>query len=345
MSSAAAAAGLEVLVFDADPKVVRGLETLLNRLGLVVTATPDPVRARDLLVNKFFTVALVDIDTPSSGGGLELAKFVRDKAPLTSVIVMVARKSFDAGVAAFRAGAKDVVAKEPDAVPYLRERVLGLAAELTTASEHNRLLEEIAEVHEEFLRRMRDISRQRVDLEDRLLGRDGGASGRGAETCRVLVADDDSDAPPLFARLLPDPDGWRVTTALTGGEALDFAAQVQPHIIMVKDQLPDLPGRMVVKTAKNAAPDAVTILYTPPIGPSRPGEVSMIDAGGGMIMLREYTKPEELAEPLREIREGIRQKLKERRYLQAFRQEQRDFLQRYNAVRQRIAEGLEKARR
>jgi DNA-binding NarL/FixJ family response regulator len=136
-----------------------------------------------------------------------------------------------------------------------------------------------------------------------------------------------------------------VTTALTGGEALDFAAQVQPHIILVKDQLPDLPGRMVVKTAKNAAPDAVTILYTPPNGPARPGEVSMVDAGGAMILLREYTRPEELAEPLREIREGIRQKLKERRYLQAFRQEQRDFLNRYNAVRQRIAEGLAKVRR
>ena len=61
------AAGQEVLVVDADEQVVKGLDRLLTRVGLVVTGTPDPVRARDQLLNKFYAVALVDADTPTPG--------------------------------------------------------------------------------------------------------------------------------------------------------------------------------------------------------------------------------------------------------------------------------------
>ena len=64
-----AAAGQEVLVVDADDQVVKGLDRLLTRVGLIVTGTHDPVRARDQLLNKFFAVALVDADTPTPGGG------------------------------------------------------------------------------------------------------------------------------------------------------------------------------------------------------------------------------------------------------------------------------------
>src|SRR5262245_13650271 len=133
------AAGQEVLVVDADEQVIKGLDRLLTRVGLVVTGTTDPVRARDQLLNKFYAVALVDADTPTPGGGIELLQFARDKSPLTSVIVMSARKTFETAVKAFRAGAVDVVLKEPDVVPYLRERVTEAASELQSTSERNTL--------------------------------------------------------------------------------------------------------------------------------------------------------------------------------------------------------------
>src|SRR6478735_6044747 len=175
-----AAAGQEVLVVDADEQVVKGLDRLLTRVGLVVTGTPDPVRARDQLLNKFYAVALIDADTPTPGAGIELLQFARDKAPLTSVIVMSARKSYEIAVKAFRAGAVDCVLKEPDVVPYLRERVLEAASELQSVSERNTLMEEISETHEEFLRRMRDMAKELVDLEDRLSGREAGDDGADA---------------------------------------------------------------------------------------------------------------------------------------------------------------------
>ena len=86
MSNQPVAAGQEVLVVDADDQVVKGLDRLLTRVGLIVTGTHDPVRARDQLLNKFYAVALVDADTPTPGGGIELLQFARDKSPLTSVV-------------------------------------------------------------------------------------------------------------------------------------------------------------------------------------------------------------------------------------------------------------------
>jgi DNA-binding response OmpR family regulator len=263
--------------------------------------------------------------------------------------MMTARKAFDVGVAGFRGGAADVVVKEPDAVPYLKDRVLAVAAQLQAVAERNTLLEEVGEVHEEFLRRMRDLARQRLDLEDRLLGRDvsgaPSASGPATSVCTVLLVDDQPEAADKLAAALPADRGWRVSAAYTGGEALDFAAQERPQIVLVNERLPDLPGRMVVTTIKASAPDAVTLLYTPPQGQAQAGEVKMVEGSRVMVLLPTYVKLDELLAPLTEVREGIRQKLKERRYLQAFRQGHMEFLQRYQAIRQKIQTAREKAKK
>jgi DNA-binding NtrC family response regulator len=338
------AAGQEVLVVDADDQVVRGLDRLLTRVGLVVTGTHDPVRARDQLLNKFFAVALVDADTPTPGGGIELLQFARDKSPLTSVVVMSARKSYDTAVKAFRAGAVDVVLKEPDVVPYLRERVLEAATEIKATADRNSLLEEVAETHEDFLRRMRDLVREAVDLEDRLSGREAD-QGDELATVSVVLVDDDHQALAKLEKVLPAQNGWQVRAAQTGGEALDVVMQTRPQIVIVKEDLPDLPGTMVVHTVKASAPDAVTMLYTPPGKSGRNGEVKLVDASGALNTVASYSDPSELVTPLSEIREALRAKGKERRYLQAFRQKHYEFLQRYNGLKQRLKDELERRKR
>ena len=333
-----------MLVFEKDDKVGRGIVVLLGRLGLVVTLNHDPVRARDLLLTKFFAVALVDVDTPTTGAGLELLKFARDKSPLTTVIMMTARKAFDIGVAGFRGGAADVVVKEPATVPYLKDRVLAAAEQVMALAERNTVLEEVAELHEEFLRRMRELSRERQDLEERLLGRERTDSGAALDSCDVLLVDDDAEAASRLQHVLAADEGWRVHAALSGGEALDGATRVRPQILIVKEPLPDLPSRMVVSTLKAGAPDAVALILEPGPGSGGSGELRMVDGSRTMVLLAGFTSAEQLVAPLLEIREGLRQKLRERRYLQVFRQSNLDLLQRYNAIRQKIKTALMRAR-
>jgi PleD family two-component response regulator len=247
-------------------------------------------------------------------------------------------------VKAFRAGAVDVVLKEPDVVPYLRERVLEAASELQSTGERNTLLEEISEAHEEFLRRMRDLAKEVVDLEDRVLGRATAEADDAGDGMNVVLVDDDPTALAKLEGVLTAANGWRFRVAVTGGEALDIVTQTRPQIVIVKEQLPDLPGSMVVKTVKAGAPDAVTLLYNPPPRPGAAGEVKMIDASRVMNLVSNYTDPEQLVAPLSEIREALRQKTKERRYLQAFRQRNYEFLQRYGSLKQRIKAALDKGK-
>jgi DNA-binding NtrC family response regulator len=344
VSNPPVAAGQEVLVVDADDQVVKGLDRLLTRVGMIVTGTHDPIRARDQLLNKFYAVALVDADTPTPGGGIELLQFARDKSPLTSVVIMTARKSYETAVKAFRAGAADVVLKEPDVVPYLRERVVEAATDINATADRNSLLEEVAETHEEFLRRLRDVAREGLDLEDRVSGRtEDVADDLGAVT--VVLVDDDPKALEKLQKGLTAPADWQFRTALTGGEALDVVTQTRPQIVIVKEDLPDLPGSMVVHTVKSGAPDAVTLLYTPPGTSGRPGEVKLVDANGVMNTIASYADPGQLGASLGEIREALRAKSKERRYLQAFRQRHFEFLQRYNSIKNRLKEELDRRKK
>ena len=332
---------------DADEQVVKGLDRLLTRVGLVVTGTADPARARDQILNKFFAVALLDVDTPTPGGGLELLQFVRDKSPALSVIMMTNRRSFDTAVKAFRGGAIDVVLKEPDVVPYLRERVVEAATDVKSGGEQSSILEEVSEAHELFLHKMREMSKQITDLEDRILGRSktGERPTLGAgELTDVVVADDDPEAVPRLEKVLTLNDGWRFFAALTGGQALDHVTQQRPHIVIVKEHLPDLPGSMVLKTVKSGSPDAITLLYSPPERGAG-GFVKMMEGSRIMNLVPSYTAPEQLVAPMKEIREALHQKAKERRYLQAFRQRHFEFLQRYNSLKQRVARQLEKEKK
>ena len=311
---------------------------------MIVTGTHDPIRARDQLLNKFYAVALVDADTPTPGGGIELLQFARDKSPLTSVVIMTARKSYETAVKAFRAGAADVVLKEPDVVPYLRERVVEAATDIKATADRNSLLEEVAETHEEFLRRLRDVAREGLDLEDRLSGRTE-EDRADLGTISVVLVDDDQKALGTLTKVLTEAAGWQFRAALTGGEALDVVMQQRPQVVMVKEDLPDLPGSMVVHTVKSSAPDAVTLLYTPPGRSGRSGELKLADSGGAMNTIATYAEPGQLVGPLGEIREALRQKGKERRYLQAFRQRHFEFLQRYNGIKQRLKEELDRRKK
>src|SRR5687768_16087231 len=101
----------EVLVVDADPTVQKGMVQLLAPSGLHVTAVGTAEKAIELVTHKFFAVVILDLDTPGPNGGLALVKSVHDASPSSLCLVLSPRKSFDAAVLAFRAGAHDVIMK------------------------------------------------------------------------------------------------------------------------------------------------------------------------------------------------------------------------------------------
>src|SRR5262245_56022968 len=113
-------AGEELLIADGSDRDREGLRKLFDGQGYVCSAPDRMETAKELVQRKFFPAAIIDLDFRSTGGGLELARFIQDKSKPTRIILMVSRRSFEAVVEALRIGVVDVVSKRPDQVAYLQ---------------------------------------------------------------------------------------------------------------------------------------------------------------------------------------------------------------------------------
>jgi DNA-binding NtrC family response regulator len=344
------AAARDVLLLEGDREIVRGLEEVLTAAGLHLTAVADAAVARDQITHRFFAVALLDLDTPSLLGGLELLAFVKQVSPLTATIILSPRRSFEAVASAFRAGATDVVPKTEAALPYLRDRVVRAVRELKAAADRDKLLGEATELHDAFLKEMMDLSRQVTDLEDKILRGDGeGSTTQIPTTVDVLIVDDQTDLPAALREALPADKGWRLRFAHNTGEALDAATQLMPQVLVAREDLPDLPASTLIKTLKPTAPDLVSLVFRSPQpaidgGEARPGEVNLVESSKVVNLVPAYNDPAQLVTAIGDVREALRRKARERRYMSVFRKQHSGFMKRFLSLRHKLAKSMSGAK-
>jgi DNA-binding NtrC family response regulator len=324
-------AGAEVLIVDSDPTVQKGLEKILGPRGLPVTLAATDEKALELVSTKVFGVVVVDLDTPTLNAGLQLVEKVRERSPTSLVIVLASRKSFDAAVSAFRVGANDVVLKAPDQVDYLTARIFDAAGDWVTRHKTKVLLGEIRDALEEFLRRFMEAERRATDLEDQVTGRATGRTDVDEEVRMLFVDSDDR----LFKALARTAKGANLTLAQTGGEALDYFAKGAYQIALVGPTLPDLPSSLIMKTLKAQAPETTVIAYEPN------GRLDIVEQSRAISIVPKFTAAAQLAERLDELADAHRAKLKERRYLAAFRERHYEFLRKLSDLRKKIERAIE----
>jgi len=329
--------GQEILVLDADESVRKGADRLLREAGLSVTILADIERAKDQIANRFFPVVLADLDTPTQNAAIDLIKFVHERSRQTAVIVMSRRIGFDAVAPVFRAGATDVIPKAREYVHDLRERVVKAAADVKAAMGREQLLVELVDLNEDLLRKMMALSRQATDAEDKLLSREGGlsSSASGLGVLNLLLVDDDAAMANAFEKELTEEKGWRLRHVQSGGEALDSATQVPPTVLVAKENLPDLTGSMVVNTIKASVPSLVAMVFAPPT-PGHAGEVRISDQSRLHVLLPQFVAPNELIAQLTEVREALRRKSRERRYVKIFQTQYMQVLQKCHRLKQEV---------
>lgn len=333
-----AARGAEVLLLDRDDRVREGLNKLLTGVGVIVTATDDAERALELAQEKFFAAAVVDVDTPFPDDGFSIMERLKKRSPATSVILLAGRQTFELAARGFRAGAVDVVAKEPAGVRYLLQTVGEVCGREIEADEREQLLGEILQLLEQFLERLMSAYRRAVAAEDAL-------SGYGdslAEGCKIILVDDNPRNGPGLQQALGDGAGYTVYSAVTGGEALDLATSQRFHLAIVKNDLPDLPSSMVVTSLRAEVPDGIVILFTPPT--DTPGRMDIIEGSRTIELVPSLESGEQMVQAIHELREAHRAKARERRYLRAFREENYDFLRHFVETKQNLSVFIENAK-
>jgi DNA-binding response OmpR family regulator len=333
-SPSAALVGVEVLVLDGDERVHAGIAQLLSEASLHVTCVAEPERALHLIDRQFFSVALVDIDTPTPRAGIETIVALKKMSPTTMVIAMTPRRSYDDAVASVRAGAVDLVLKAPESVAYLRERVLEAAGRSVGKREVDTVLDEIKGVHEEFLQRFMDAERRAIDLSDQVAGRDL-SRAVNIDELNVLVVDEVDDFVGAIAQA--KPKGFAFVHAISGGEALDRVSSGQFHYAMVAEDIADLPAKTVARTIRNQHPDTVVLTF---LGPAENGHVELVETGGTRTIVKPFREAAQLIARLDELAEAWRAKARERRYTQAFRERHYDFLRRYVELRTKIERAI-----
>jgi DNA-binding response OmpR family regulator len=331
----AALIGVEVLVLDGDQRVHAGIEQLLSEASLHVTCTADPARALQLTGRQFFSVALVDIDTPTPGAGIATIATLKKASPTTMIIALTPRRSYDDAVEAIRAGAVDLILKAPESVAYLQDRVFDAAGRSVGRREVDTVLDDIKRVHEEFLQRFMDAERRAIDLADQAAGRDMSKSTLLNEELRVLVIDEVDEM--FDALATAKPKGFTFQHATSGGEGLDRVSSSKFHYAMVAEDISDLPARTVARTIRNQQPDTVVLTF---LGPSENGHVDLVETNGTRSIVNPFDDPQKLIVRLDELAEAWRAKARERRYTQAFRERHYDFLRRYVEIKTKIERAM-----
>jgi DNA-binding NtrC family response regulator len=330
----AALVGVEVLVVDADTGVHAGISQLLSEASLHVTCVPDAERALAMVARQFFSVALVDIDTPSPGAGIGTIAKIKHVSPTTMVVAMTPRRAFDDAVSAVRAGAVDLILKAPESVAYLKERVLEAAGRSVGKREVDTVLDEIRRIHDEFLQRFMDAERRAIDLGDKIAGRDESRMIQ-LDELRVLVVDEVEE---LFSAMQSaKPKGFSFHYASSGGEGLDRAGSGQFHYAMIAEDMSDLPGKTVARTIRNQHPDTVVLTFR---GPADNGHVDLVEQGGARTIVKPFSDATQLVARMDELADAWRAKARERRYTQAFREKHYDFLRRYVELKTKIDRAL-----
>lgn len=326
--------GVEVLVLDGDVRVHAGIQQLLSEAHLHVTCVTDANAALALVEKQFFSVMLVDIDTPNPPAGIETIKALNARSPTSMIIALTPRRSYEDAVEAVRAGAIDLILKAPESVAYLKERVFDAAGRSVGKREVDTILDDIRRVHDEFLRHFMDAERRAIEANDRAGGRDPNRNVSNEEL-RVLVIDEVDD---FFSSVHEsNPPGFTFVHATSGGEGLDRISNAPFHYAMVAEDISDLPAKTIARTIRNQHSDTVVLTF---LGPADNGKVDLVETLGTRTIISPFDDVKKLIERLDELAEAWRAKARERRYTQAFKERHYDFLRRYVEIKTKIDRAL-----
>jgi len=227
------------------------------------------------------------------------------------------------------------VLKNPEQLRSLGRHLVGLLREAQGHAERRLLLAESSKLSEELLYKLTDTARRVGELRALISHRSGSPLPPEDDQAHLLLVEEDGWLTAALPPLLPKT--FKISTVVSGGEALDHSSERQYDLAVVKESLPDLPGRMVVRTLSAQAPETLVLLFAPPQN-RRPGRIDRVEGGRLIPLVTELHTPNQLAERLGELYQAQLARRRERRYLAEFRAENYDLLRRFQDLRRRLRE-------
>jgi NtrC-family two-component system response regulator AlgB len=220
---------MHLLLLDDDASLRKSLRLTLETLGHTVAEAPGTAQAKDLLAQRLFDVALVDLRLGRESG-LDAVPALLSLAPGLSVIVMTAYATIETAVEAIRRGALDYLPK-PFTPSQLRV-VLDRVVQMRRLQSHVEALEEQVRTvvpeadlrtEEESMRRVLEVAFKAAASDATVLIRGESGTGKGvlaralhARSRRAGAAFVTVNCPSLSAELLESELFGHVKGAFTG---------------------------------------------------------------------------------------------------------------------------------
>lgn len=318
------AQGDELLIVDSREGDREGMRTLFEGEGYVCTTSTDGRQARELVSQKFFPAALVELDVGRPGAGVDVIRAIRDRSQHTSVVMLTGRRSFEAAVDALRLGVVDVVVKRPEEVERLKRAVAVACDRYRTTEGDSDLLRDVQAVLADSFKIMLEMAR--TQYADVSIG--SGASFKP----RVMIIDgDQSFLQELAGQIQGKP--WEIAAEMNGGGALDKAGEHRFDVVACREELMDLRGSMVIKTIQAQRAETVGLVYSAP-GPD--GHVDLYREGQLEDAWRPFQGAGHLVQRLEQVIDTLGSTQRDRRVIQAFRNAHEGFFRRYAQLKLRI---------
>ena len=318
------AQGEELLIAESSERDRDGLRKLFEADGYVCTAPDGIPHAQDLLRRKFFPVALIDLDFGGTNEGLALADYIQQHSRPTRIVMITSRRSFDAAVSALRVGVVDIVNKRPDQVEHLRSAMSLALDRYHSGSKDSLLLREARAVLDDAMRILVGFGR-------RIYGGEGSSGASFKMKPAILIIDEDQAFLQETANLLAHKP-WEVSVEMSGGSGLDKASTFSFQIVCAREELADLPGQMLMRSAQSQKPNTLGLVYSE-FAESR---IDRYEAGQCKASDAPFRGPAHLIDALETLVDELAVVREERRYLQALRTDHGPFFKRFADLKARI---------
>lgn len=319
-----------LLFVDPDPKFSTSLAELFAGRGFRTATAQSGEEAQALLRNERFELILTEIQLPGMSG-FDLVRESRVIDPYQAFAVLTGSESFWWAHESIRLGAREYLVKHLDRVDFLVESIERVSRRLRAERESRELLAHVGSVHDELLKSLVHLEREKVSLEERL----GQATPRTLDPYRILVVDDEPLVGAVLRELFVDA-GFHVDTTTTGEDAMMRLDAGGTHLVLADKNLPGLSGLDLLRYVKDVHPGVEVVMMTGYA--SLESAIEALDMGASAYLLKPFDDLQEVIRKVRDLRRKQESRARAADFLDRFKSRNRAFIDKYEELRRRLSE-------
>jgi DNA-binding NtrC family response regulator len=212
------------------------------------------------------------------------------------------------------------------------EIVLEIQEWISRYRQHKRermLMMRLHTLNEEFLKTIVTVQKRNIDLEQELQASKG-AAVPAEGPAQVLIVDDEQVVHDVLKVIL-GKRGHKVTSVLDGESGVKLLWEHGFHLVITDKNLPGMSGIEVMRQVKELSPDTDVMMITG--YSSKDSAVEALDVGAAAYLEKPFDDVRLVMERIEKVIVGQRERTKKKAYLNLIKDRNKDFLDKYRALR------------